>query len=205
MTAADRDANLAPTPEHGDGDDGDDGDGAEAQQIVTFRSGHCAEIVRGEPRESLTLRARDGQCVLAIELTERGTTLRLSGDALEIASTSTLSLRAGHLELEADSAAIRIAGNLNERVGGDAQRQVAGRSALWASEVDIEAERGGVTVKANDDVDVQGERVRLNCDDPPAPLSWEQFEARGAKALAADAAEDAETALEPTREAPDEG
>jgi len=162
----------------GDGGADADGGATNAAQVVTFRSGHRAEIVRGQPQESLTLRARDGQCVLAIEITDQGTVLRLSGGALEINAAATLSLQAKHFELNADSAAINVGGDLVERVAGDACREVGGAASLLARDVGIEATRGGVTVQANDDVDVRGERVRLNCDDPPMPLTWEELRER---------------------------
>ncbi|RLB45250.1 MAG: hypothetical protein DRI90_28650 [Deltaproteobacteria bacterium] len=150
----------------------------EAAQVVTFRSGHRAEIVRGQPSESLTLRSRDGHCMLAIEITDQGALLRLTGDSLEIAATSTLSLQAKHLELKAGALSVDIDGDLTERVAGDVRREVTGGSALTAKSVAVEATPGGVAITANDDVDLSGERVRLNCDDPPMPLTWEEFQQR---------------------------
>jgi hypothetical protein len=161
-----------------------DGSTAAETQIVTFRSGHQAEIVSGRSEESLTLRTRDGQLMLAIEMTDQGPLLRLSGGALQISAASTLSLEAKHLELSAESVAVNVRDDLVERVGGDASREVAGSSSLRARDVGIEATRGGVAVHANDDVDVKGERVRLNSDDPPMPVSWDEFRERQ-RALAA--------------------
>ena len=37
-----------------------------------------------------------------------------------------------------------------------------------------------MVLRANDDVAINGERVRLNSDDPPMPLTWEEFRARQA-------------------------
>lgn len=39
---------------------------------------------------------------------------------------------------------------------------------------------GGIDLRANDDVTIAGERVRLNSDDPPMPISWEESLARRA-------------------------
>jgi hypothetical protein len=165
-------------------------------QIVTFRSGYHAEIRRGRSEESLTLRTRDGQLMLAIEMTDRGPLLRLSGGALQISAASTLSLEASHLELSAESATVDVRGDLVERVGGDASREVAGGASLLARDIALQATRGGVAVKANDDVDLDGERVRLNCDPAPMPLSWDEFRQRQ-RAFAA--------AGEPVLEAPGSG
>ncbi len=164
----------------GDVDSADPGSAAPAQ-VVTFRSGHRAEIVRDQPSESLTLRTRDGHCMLAIEMTDHGALLRLSGESLEIAASAKLSLRAERLEIAADSASFDIGGDLTERVAGDVRREAQGAAVLGARSLGIEARQGGVAIKANDDVDLQGERVRLNCEDPPMPLSWDEFQERRAK------------------------
>ena len=42
----------------------------------------------------------------------------------------------------------------------------------------MDARPGGIELRANDDVRVTGERVLLNSDDPPMPLTWEEYEAR---------------------------
>lgn len=145
---------------------------------TTFRSGHQVEIRLEGADEGLVLRSASGECVLQIAMTELGPVLKLSGVALEIAADATLALRAGHLDVRAGSAQFEVAGDLDERVGGSVARTSEGKMVTTARDVDVVAHPGGVRIRANDDVDVQGERVRLNSEDPPMAQTWEEFERR---------------------------
>ena len=148
-----------------------------APRVIALASGHRVEIEERPAGETLVIRSNGGQAMLSIRLTDAGPVVTLSGAALEIAAAGSLALRCEHFDLQAGSASINVAGDLVERVAGNASRQAAGTSTLAARSVGIEATPGGVSIRANDDVDVKGERVRLNSEDPPMPLSWEEFQA----------------------------
>lgn len=159
-------------------DAGEDPGESRALAKATFRSGHQVEVLREGTDESLVIRAESGECVLQIAMTAAGPVLKLSGVALEISADASLALRAGHLDVRAGSASIEIAGDLTEHVGGNAERRSDGATRTAAREVAVVAHPGGVQVRANDDIDLNGERVRLNSDDQPMALSWEEFERR---------------------------
>ncbi|WP_437572021.1 hypothetical protein [Sorangium sp. So ce542] len=152
-------------------------------RVVPLASGRSIEIAEEGAGERIQIRAAAGQILVSIRMTDDGPVLSLAGASLEIAAARTLSLSCDTLQIQAaQDAAIEVGGSLHERVRGSAVRE-AGRSArTTAREVKLEASPGGVEIRANDDVDIVGERVRLNSEDPPMPLSWEEFRARQALA-----------------------
>ncbi|WP_437999774.1 hypothetical protein WMF26_07560 [Sorangium sp. So ce185] len=152
-------------------------------RVVPLASGRSIEIAEEGAGERIQIRAAAGQILVSIRMTDDGPVLSLAGASLEIAAAKTLSLSCDTLQIQAaQDAAIEVGGSLHERVRGSAVRE-AGRSArTTAREVKVEASPGGVEIRANDDVDIVGERVRLNSEDPPMPLSWEEFRARQALA-----------------------
>ncbi|XYH95825.1 hypothetical protein ACMHYB_49875 [Sorangium sp. So ce1128] len=156
---------------------------ASPARIVALASGRSLEIAEEEAAERVQIRSAEGQLLLSIRLTDEGPVLSLSGASLEIAATKALALSCDTLRIQAaHDADIEVGGSLRERVRGSVARD-AGRSArISAQEVQVDASPGGVVIQANDDVAITGERVRLNSDDPPMPLSWEEHRARRAVA-----------------------
>ncbi|WP_437293491.1 hypothetical protein [Sorangium sp. So ce426] len=156
---------------------------ASPARIVPLASGRSLEIAEDEAAERVQIRSAEGQLLLSIRLTDEGPVLSISGASLEIAATKALALSCDTLRIQAaQDADIEVGGSLRERVRGSVARD-AGRSArISAQEVQVDASPGGVVIQANDDVAITGERVRLNSDDPPMPLSWEEHRARRAAA-----------------------
>lgn len=156
-----------------------------ASRTVALASGRSIELTESDAGERIEIRSARGELMLSMRLTDEGPVLSLSGVSLEIAASKKLALACDTLEIKAATdASIEVGGNLRERVAGHVKREAAGTSATIAREVRVEAFPGGVTVKANDDVAITGERVRLNSDDPPMPLTWEEHRARRAQAAA---------------------
>jgi hypothetical protein len=141
-------------------------------------SGRRVEIAVDGDGETLRVRSIAGDCVLEVRLTDEGPVLSLRGAVLEIDASRSLTLRSDELRLQARRASLEVAEDLIERIGGDAERRVGGDATLAARNVALDAQPGGIALSANDDVDVTGERVRLNCDDPPMPLTWEEHQRR---------------------------
>ena len=81
--------------------------------------------------------------------------LRLDCDRLEIQAPGGMSLRTGSLEQE-------IAGDLRTRAGGVIESEAHAHR--------MHARRGDVALSANDDVTLDGERVRLNSPREATPI-----------------------------------
>ena len=134
--------------------------------------------------ETVRIRDRAGACVLTIRMTAEGPVLALAGASLEIAASRSLTLRSEDLLVQAGRARFEVQGDLVEQVGGDVQRDAIGNLDVRARRLALEATRGDALLRASDDVALTGERVRLNSDDPPMPLSMAEFEARRRAAAA---------------------
>lgn len=153
---------------------------------LQFASGRKLDVVEDGPDELLHVRAPDGQLVLSIRLTDEGPVLSLAAVSLELAARKHISLASETLAIRTSGdATVDVGGSLHERTRGNAIREVGKAAIERAREVKIEAAPGGVVVKANDDVAITGERIKLNSDDPPMPLTWEEHRARQTQRLAA--------------------
>ncbi len=123
---------------------------------VAVRSGTAAG------GDELAVLAPDGRLCVTIELTERGPSVRIEAAELSVASR-------GKMQLSADSLTLTSDNDLALVAGGDLRLEAKGKLATQAFEQSIVATHGDVAVQANDDVRLDGERVRLNSPDA-APL-----------------------------------
>jgi hypothetical protein len=123
--------------------------------LVELAGGQRLLVERGAQNDFVTLVAPTGQVTLSIRITPAGPILQCQG-GLKVEAT-------GPLELAGRSVAIRGLEGVTIESGGDAQIDVAGDLSTTARIQHIQARLGNVNVKANDDVRLRGERIRLNC------------------------------------------
>lgn len=148
-------------------------------QSVPLSSGRAIEVQSAADVDVLRFRAPNGECALTIHWTDAGPVVRVAAAALEVQAQKRLSLDCEELHVRATGGAtIDVGGDLHERVAGSVHRVTRGDALTEAQHVRVEARPGGIELRANDDVRVTGERVLLNSDDPPMPLTWEEYEAR---------------------------
>jgi len=146
---------------------------------VMLKSGRRVDAESGPTADILRVRGRGGEVTLTVLLTDSGPVLQFEAADLDIKSAGRVSVTCDHFELRAkEGIAIDTDGFLTETVRGDATRTAGGRAKQEAANVEITANPGTVLVRANDDVDVKGERIRLNCDPAPMARSWDEFVAR---------------------------
>jgi len=112
-------------------------------------------VERGSAGDTLTLIAPTGEAAFSIHVTPAGPVLRFER-GLKIEA-------AGPLELAGQKVAIHGKECVAIQSGGDARIDVAGDLSSTARIQNIKARLGNVNVKANDDVRLAGERIRLNC------------------------------------------
>jgi hypothetical protein len=114
--------------------------------------------------EHLRIRGIDGDVELEVVLTESGPRLRFR--AADIALEAD-----GKVQVDCDEFHVRsrgdivheAAGNMGESVAGNAVTVVRGDLRMSARTAGVRATRGDVRLKANDDVKLEGERIKLNC------------------------------------------
>ena len=148
---------------------------------IRFASGRSISAVEADGEERIEVRGADGALVIALRLGADGPVLTVVGASIEIGAAKRLSLRAETMHLaSAGDLTIEAGGGLFQRAGGSSVREIAGLDRSTAGEIEIDVHPGGISMRANDDVDIVGERVRLNSDDPPMPRTWEEHRARHA-------------------------
>ncbi len=100
--------------------------------------------------------AADGHMSLSIRVTPQGPVLRFDGPGLKIETAGELSVEAQRLNLHGRS-------GVSVTSAGDVHIQTPGDLHSHARIQNITADLGNVNIKANDDVKLNGERVRANC------------------------------------------
>lgn len=136
-------------------DDGPAGDADETSEappepsrVLRLRSGRSVEVEEGEDGEDLSVRAPDGRIELSIRLTDRGPVLHVRAADLVLEGERSV-------EVACDDFRVRARNAMDLSAGGNAR--VEGHA------VDLESRRADVSLKANDDVRLDGERILLNC------------------------------------------
>jgi len=132
---------------------------------MTLSSGRVVEAqAEGEGRDRLTIKNPSGEVELEIRMTERGPVLKFRAADVELEATRDVKLACDNFHVEARGAIVEEAGgDLRQRIKGNADVKVRGRMTLAAKETRVQAKRGNVQVEANDDVEILGERIKLNC------------------------------------------
>lgn len=119
------------------------------RRVVRLRSGRSVEVEdEGDGAESLAVRAPDGRIELSVRLTDRGPVLSLRAARLVLEGEHAV-------DVECEDFRVRARNAVDLSAGGDAR--VEGHGVM------LESRRADVSLQANDDVRLDGERVLLNC------------------------------------------
>lgn len=119
-------------------------------QTLVLSAAHTLRLERSSEGDLVRIFGADGGAALTVHVSARGLEVKLEGVSLTLQTTGDLTLDAERLRLR----------------GRDAvDIETDGALSLEAREQTIAATLGSVTVRANDDVALNGERIRLNCDD----------------------------------------
>jgi len=115
------------------------------------------EVSAGEEGdgELVTIYNPRGEVELSIRFTPAGPVLHFQAAAIKLQTSGELDINCGRLHLQSH-------GDVTEEVGGEKHTQVAGKASFEAHTIDVKSHRGNITAKANDDVCLLGERIKLN-------------------------------------------
>lgn len=137
------------------------------KQTVSLMSGYSLETDRTVESENISLKAPDGRICINIKLTPEGPVVELQSVALSIATQGNLKMNCQNMELTAqENLRIRSGGNIIQQSYENIQMYAEKNIETQGFAQYIEARRGDVRVKANDDFKVDGERIHLNTPDP---------------------------------------
>lgn len=152
--------------------------------VVPLGRGRSVEVQPGDGAATLRIIAEGNQQLqIEIRFDAHGPVLRVEAPRLEVKSP-------GAVRVACDTFSVDASRSIDLRSAGDISQTAGGNARLDAQRVDVEASPGAIRLKANDEVQVLGEMILLNCEHPrtedPMP-AWTQ----GPRVLA-------ETAAEPT-------
>jgi len=129
-----------------------------AQEVISLTHSSKLIINREGGQELIQVSNNTGEITITIEVTEKGPVLRLKGGVINIQATEKFTVESPVIELKAEQE-LRLSSE------GDLHQQVKRDSFNMARIQHITADLGNVNIKANDDVRLDGERVKLNCTD----------------------------------------
>ena len=130
----------------------------EGRELARLGGGY--HLTYADTRRTLDVHAPDGRICVRLTLGPEGPQIEVRGASLAIVAEREVALRCQRLEIDA-------AEGLALRSGGDLSIAAAGALATEAREQRLVARRGDFAVIANDDVQVDGERILLNSPIPP--------------------------------------
>jgi hypothetical protein len=147
---------------------------------VTLTSGRRYDLQAGADADRLVIRGRGGDVVLRIEVTDAGPVLSFSGASIELEATRRVRVAADEVSIEAKGdVALAAGGSLRETVAGDHHTRVGGAERVEAAAVEMQANEGGVGVRAMGRIALDGEHVGLNDDPQPQPFGWSKVADEG--------------------------
>lgn len=127
---------------------------AGGQTLVLSRSEHAAGLLRSE--DVLKIVGPQGHPTLVIHVGDHGASVELAGGPIVLSVE-------GDLRIEADRLQLHARDQLSLSSGHDAELVVEESLTTTAKRQSITSTRGDVRILANDDVRMDGERIRMNC------------------------------------------
>jgi hypothetical protein len=147
--------------------------------VLRSRAGYTIRAASDAGGELVTLRAPDGRLCLKIALLPDGPVVEAYGQSLRLASAGELRLDCERLAINVRQEATIQAGELRQTVAGDVRVSAGGAIESEASRQHLRARVGDIALEANDDVCLDGERVRLNSPKSLPPATGELTRALG--------------------------
>lgn len=124
-------------------------------QTLPLRGGHELVLQRGDDADVIRFLRPDGLTGISVSITATGIHVGIHGADLTLQTT-------GAITLDAERIALKGSKEVTIQSGGEARIEAAGAMTLEGRSQLLRSTRGNVHVKANDDVQIDGERVRLN-------------------------------------------
>ena len=138
--------------------------------LVRSRTGYRVATERGSGDEQITVTAPDGRLCMRIRLLADGPVIEVQSPSIHMVSTGALRLDCESLTVNAErEIALNAGGLLRQTAGGDVRVHAGGTFECEAEAQRLWARLGDLTLEANDDVSLDGERVLLNSPKSAAP------------------------------------
>jgi hypothetical protein len=125
------------------------------QAISCHRTGRVVEVAPCGEEDHLTIRSASDQIELTVRITRKGPVLLFQGADVQLQGTKDVSISCDTFHVDAKR-------DIHIECQGDRLEKIKGHAATEAKSVGVRATLGGVTIDANDDVALTGERIFLN-------------------------------------------
>lgn len=136
----------------------------EAPARIDLPSGRKVTADATDRGERIRIESASGEVELQVILTPNGPLLSFRAADLELSSAGAIKLDCKRLDVRAEEEIVHTSGgDVKEIVNGNKETRVGGTHTALARETTIESKRGDVRIVANDDVQMLGERIKLNC------------------------------------------
>lgn len=143
------------------------------ERAIVSTSGYALGLIEDNGSEVLTVAAPDGQLCLRMVLGPDGPMVEVQAASLHLAASADIRVDCERLELNARQQMTLHGRTVDATADCDLRVHAGG---LFASEAHAQTHRarlGNIELKANDDVALDGEQIRLNSPKPSvAPTSW---------------------------------
>lgn len=138
---------------------------AVGEMPFTIRLAGGNKLTIDDQNGELRLKNKNNELQLTILIRSDGLVVNVNATQLNVNATEQLTLSSKKINIEAaEQLNLSSSGNFVQQVDKDALTEVGGANKSIALVQKITATLGNIELKANDDVKLDGERVRLNCD-----------------------------------------
>jgi len=128
--------------------------------VIPLGAGRSLEVRPERDAATLQIRAEgDRQLQIEVRFEPSGPVLRVQAPQLQVETPRAVAFACETFNVEASR-------GIDLRSGGDITQTAAGNARVDAQRVDVEASPGAIRLKANDQVQLLGEMILLNSDDP---------------------------------------
>jgi len=130
-----------------------------------LKRGHSLTVLTDNGSDVVQVRNAEGLTLFTIEITEQGTNLNIGAKNINLIAEDKLYLSGNEITIDSNKKTVLMSrGDYENKIEGNHNTETKGDSINVAKTHLIKASLGDVKLKANDDIKLNGERVKLNCD-----------------------------------------
>ena len=142
-------------------------------ESILLRSGYTLACNRENDDDVLSVIGQDGAVCLRMTLAPDGPVVEMRTRSFRLAATEELRLDCDRMEINANRQISIRSANLEQSITEDIRVRAGGIIHSEANTQKIEARLGDIELRANDDVALDGEQIRLNSPRPVEnPVTW---------------------------------
>ena len=130
-----------------------------------LKQGHSLTILDKKGSDVVQVRNAEGLTLFTIEITEQGTNLNIGAKNINLIAEDKLNLSGNEITIDSTKKTVLTSrGDYENKIEGNYNSETKGDSLNVAKTHTVKASLGDVKLQANDDIKLNGERVKLNCD-----------------------------------------